>query len=75
MSWGGGARVVCDMIPPIEKLVADYSDRVEIYKNLILTLKGEDWSDKSECIGISSAFDEALEWLEPGWFDFDDDDD
>jgi hypothetical protein len=74
MSWGGGTEVVHGMVPTVEKLVEGYSDRVEIYKNLIFTLEGLDWGDKSECIDISSAFDEALEWCCPGILDFDDDD-
>jgi len=69
MGWGGGGRIVCDMIPAIADLVDGHRTRVEIYKHLIVALEGEDWDDKSECIGISSAFDEALEEIDPGWFE------
>lgn len=69
MGWGGGARVVCDMIPAIEDLVDTNQNRVKIYKHLIGALEGEDWDDKSGCIGISSAFDEALKEVDPGWFE------
>jgi len=71
MGWSGGTRIACDMIRSIEDNVDLQYTRVKIYKELIATLEDEDCDNLEECIGISDAFDEALEEYSPGRFDDD----
>lgn len=74
MGWGGGGEIAAGIVNTVEDIVTHHGDRVRIYKGVILTLEGADWDQLDETVGLSSAFDDALEELYPEMFDFEDDD-
>jgi hypothetical protein len=72
MGWSGGTQIAGDMIRSIEDQVPLQHTRVAVYKDLIAALENADCDNLDECIGISDAFDEALEEYSPEWFDDED---
>jgi hypothetical protein len=69
MGWGGGGEIASGIVDTIEKNVVSHKDRVNIYKDVILTLEGHDWDQLDEAIDLSSSFNDALEELYPEMFE------
>jgi hypothetical protein len=64
-----------ELISSMSKSVSDYNERVEVYTHMIEAwdLTPADFGNR--CLGIDSAFDDALEELYPDVSDDEDDDD
>jgi hypothetical protein len=67
MGWAGGSRPMRKIIETINKEIDDDSTRTRIYRVLIDEFENEDWDTQGECLGIDSAFDQALRQQHPDW--------
>jgi hypothetical protein len=69
MGWCSGSRLFGEVIDTVQSHVADKTARVDIYVDLIQAFEEADWDTQNECIGQDPAYDEALKFLHPDWFD------
>ena len=73
MGWSSGSYVMEGIIEGLNKSPHwDMDDRVEIYKVIIPVLEDQDWDNAGEIMGMDKAYDEALRFLHPGYFEIED---
>jgi hypothetical protein len=59
MGWATGARVLSDIIEVVDRHVLDDSDKMGLYKDLIIIFEEYDCDNTDECLEIDSMFDEV----------------
>jgi hypothetical protein len=59
MGWATGARVLSDIIEAVDRHVLDDSDKMSLYKDLIIIFEEYDCDNTDECLEIDSMFDEV----------------
>jgi len=69
MGWSNGSYVMQEIIAGVVEEVREHDERKRLYIHIINALENADWDTQDECVGIDSAFDEALEELHSDWDD------
>ncbi len=59
MSWASGSKVLSEIIEAVDRHVLDDSDKMSLYKDLILIFEEYDCDTIDECLEIDSMFDEV----------------
>lgn len=79
MGWGSGSRLMDELIELLETVVTNESEKKELFKGMITAFEDFDCDTLNECVGRSTAFDEAYSAIHPidededDWYDEDDD--
>lgn len=73
MGWSGGSHLFSEVITTLQKHVQDEDDREAIYVELIDAFEEADWDTLDECMGEDPAYDAAVKFLHPDWYDEEED--
>jgi hypothetical protein len=68
MGWSSGTELFSSVITSAKKSMPDAETRKMFYKEVINAFEDQDWDTQDECVGVDTAFDEALKELHPNWY-------